>query len=518
MYKVLLVDDERIILEGISQIIDWGSLGTVLTGTARNGLEAYEMVKSEPPDIIISDIKMPGMDGLQLVATVQESFPAVRFIMLSGFGEFEYARSSMQYGVKHFLLKPCNEGRIMEALAAVVAELRLAEHKEQFVQQTKTRLEKVLPYTKEQLLKEFVTNHIYGNRDLEYYQRLFQLEVDNEPIRLVLLQLEGDFSYEHLFAMKNIAEDLLQGVILSTTIAEQILLLIRDTGQADQIYAAMDQVRTTFFAYYQIDATIAISDTDLLMNAKSLYKDTLECLAHRFYLGEGSLITRKDIVHGQPNQKAELVYDEQRLCLLIKSGRWEDAKDEIDAIFAQLVTLRHDIPITKSYVIQLFVSIIRLCNTERFNAYMEKKPALIGMDTIPAMHQFLESVTKEIALFHYEQNKSTYSAIVRKVIDIIHKHLGDSDLTINGVASKMLYMNPDYLGKLFKKETGEKFSHYVTRLRIEKAIEQINRSEDVKIFELAEMLGFGGNPQYFSQVFKKYTGVTPTEYRKAPMM
>jgi len=517
VYKVLLVDDERIILEGISRVIDWNSLGTVLIGTARNGVEAYEMIKYEQPDIVISDIKMPGMDGLQLVEKVHEDFPAIRFIMLSGFGEFEYARSSMQYGVKHYLLKPCNEGRIMQALTTIVDELRLAEQKEQFVQQTKTRLEKVLPYTKEQLLKEFVTNHIYGNRDLEYYQRLFHLEVANERIRVVLLQLEGDFSYEHLFAMKNIADDLLQGVILSTTFAEQILILLRDAGQTDEIYAAMDRVRTTFFQYYQIDATIAVSDADLLTNAKRLYKETLECLAHRFYLGEGSLITRKDIVHGHPQQSMELAYDEQRLCLLIKSGRWEDAKEEVEAIFTQLLKLRYDIPITKSYVIQLFVAIIRLCESERFNAYMEKMPVLIEMDTIPAMHQYIESVTKEIALTFYEQNKSTYSAIVRKVIDIIHKHLGDSDLTINGVASKMLYMNPDYLGKLFKKETGEKFSHYVTRLRIEKAIEQISQSEDVKIFELAEMLGFGGNPQYFSQVFKKYTGVTPTEYRKTPM-
>ena len=106
MYKVMLVDDERIIIDGISKVIKWESIGTSLIGTAKNGIEAYEFLSQNQPEIVISDIKMPGMNGLELVKKVYENFPEIRFILLSGFSEFDYAKQAMEYGVKHYLLKP----------------------------------------------------------------------------------------------------------------------------------------------------------------------------------------------------------------------------------------------------------------------------------------------------------------------------------------------------------------------------------------------------------------------------
>lgn len=516
MYKVLLVDDERIILEGISKIIDWASIGTVLAGTARNGIEAYQLIEREQPDIVISDIKMPGLDGLQLVAKVHETFPNIRFILLSGFSEFDYARTAMQYGVKHYLLKPCNELRIIEALQELTEEIRQSEQKERFLDNMKEQLEKVLPYTKEQLLKEFVTNKTYGNRDLEHYEKWFHLHLNHPKVRLILFQLEGEFDFEHMFAMKNIAQEVLESPILSTTIGEYILIIVEDIREPEEWHERIQSIRDLFFQYYQMDATTALSEADEIRHAKRLYKESLECLNHRFYLGEGSLITKKDIVHTHSMESVEFTYDEQKLCLLVKSGRWEDAQGEMETFFSQLAQMRLATHITRSYVIQLFVSVIRLCDPEKMNSYLEKMPILIELDTLQGMQGFLENVVKEITKENYDQNKHRHSTVINKVIEIIHEHLGDPNLSLNWVASQMLYMNADYLGKLFKKETGDKFSNYVTKIRIEKAIERIEREEDLKIFELAEMLGFGDNPQYFSQVFKKYTGCTPSEYRKVP--
>ncbi|MBE0341642.1 response regulator, partial [Paenibacillus sp. 28ISP30-2] len=115
-YKVLLVDDERIIVEGISNVIDWAALDTELVATARNGIDAYEKIVELKPDIVISDIKMPGMDGLSLVSKAHKKYPSIKFILLSGYSEFEYARIAMHYDVKNYLLKPCNEDKITAAL------------------------------------------------------------------------------------------------------------------------------------------------------------------------------------------------------------------------------------------------------------------------------------------------------------------------------------------------------------------------------------------------------------------
>ncbi|WP_050180316.1 response regulator transcription factor [Domibacillus robiginosus] len=259
MYKVLLADDERIILEGISNVIDWQSIDTELVATARNGVEAYEKIAEYRPHIVISDIKMPGMDGLELAGKVQTDFPDIQFIILSGFSEFEYARCAMQHGVKNYLLKPCNEADIIETVTGAVKNIKQREQQRQ-----------------------------------------------------------------------------------------------------------------------------QLSDV----------------------------------------QSKQVMEEKRQPC-------------------------------------------------------------------------------------------KAYSPVINEVVDIIYTHFGDKHLSLKWVAGQMLYMNADYLGKLFKQETNERFSVYLTKVRIEEAMKQIGQMDDVRVADLAERTGFGDNPQYFSQVFKKYTGVTPTEYRKA---
>ncbi|MEX2415998.1 MAG: response regulator [Paenibacillaceae bacterium] len=518
MYKVLLVDDERIILEGISKIIDWGAYGTVLAGTARNGLEAYEFIAAHQPDIVITDIRMPGMDGLQLVEKVRENDRHVQFIMLSGFSEFDYARKAMRYGVKHYLLKPCNEQLITQALAEVVDEWNHTQSKEQFMEKIESELKKVLPHAKEQFLKEFVTNKTYGKRDWDDYCSLFGIQLDDQKVRMLLFQLEGVFEFEHMFALKNIAEDILgdQTLLLSTTISKQVLLLIENSNEEELLFGLIDSIKTTFFDFYKIDVTIALSEAGDISQARSLFKETLACLNYRFYLGEGSLITKRDMGTIEEDHQLDFTYDEDKLCLLIKTGRMDDVLKEIEEFFEALVHLRMDTTVTKSYVIPMYMAIIRQGNPRSMHIYLKEFVRLDKLDTIQGLRDFVEHAAREITSDHYELTKNKQSSVINKVERIIHSNLHNAQLSLYGVANEMLYMNADYLGKLFKKETGERFSNYVMKARMEKAIELIGEMEDVRVFELAELLGFGDNPQYFSQVFKKHTGFTPTEFKRAP--
>ncbi|TVY08623.1 response regulator [Paenibacillus cremeus] len=515
MYKVLLVDDERIILDGISAIVDWESAGTVLHGTARNGIEAYELVMQDPPDIIISDIKMPGMDGLELAAKVSQSHPNLKLVLLSGFSEFEYAQRAMHYGVRHYLLKPSNENKIAEVLQELVAELDAEQERQKFVQGMRYGLEKVLPHVKEQFLKEFVTNKTYGNHDWEYYSSLFKLDLENRKVRLLLFRLEPPFEFEHMFAVKNIAEELLGATVLSATVGENVLIVAEDAEESTLV-ERIDQIRTTFMRYYRIDLTIAMSEADEFLRARHLYKQTLECLNHRFYLEEGGLITVQDLAVTESHEEAEeFQFDHENMLLQIKAGDHEEACLDIDRFFERMADLRLDLPTAKSYVIELFMAIIRLEDKDEVGRSMDKLVALTAMDTRQALQSFCKETAIRIALSCYEETKSKHSAIVQKMKDIVREHLSNPELSLNWVAHQMLYMNSDYLGKLFKKETEEKFSGYVMKERISKATELIEQRGDIKIFELAEQLGFGDNPQYFSQVFKKYTGLTPSEFMKS---
>jgi two-component system, response regulator YesN len=513
MYKVLLVDDERIITDGMSKVIKWESIGTSLIGTAKNGLEAFEKITQNKPDIVISDIKMPGMNGLELVAKVHEHNPDIRFILLSGFSEFDYAKQAMVYGVKHYLLKPCNENTIIEALNELSKELDLENERKQFVENMKETLEDVLPYAKEQWLKEYVTN-IYENKEFTYYQKLLQLDVEIPEVRLILFQIEGQFQFEQLFALKNIAEQIFKQYTLSCSVGELILILVNDEVEGKRLHSKIEQIRKTFFQYYQLDCTIAVSELGKTSHANKLYREALECLNHRFYLGEGSIITKEDIDHQNEKYRGEFYYDDQKFCRLVKTGCWDEVEEEITVFFNYLTNLRFDINATKSYVIQLFNNMIRLLDSNRINSYLAKLPILLELDTIQSMKSFFNETAKEITNNFFQQNKSKHSSIIRKVLEVIENHIADPQLSLQWVANEMLYMNADYLGKLFKKETGEKFSNYLTRVRIDKAINMIENESDVKIFELAEKIGFGENAQYFSQVFKKQTGFTPSEYKR----
>ncbi|WP_152398967.1 response regulator [Paenibacillus cellulositrophicus] len=510
MYKVLLVDDERIILDGISQMVDWQAFGTELTGTAQNGLQAYDLIAADPPDIVISDIRMPGLDGLGLVAQTHATHPNVKFVLLSGFGEFEYANRAMQYGVKHYLLKPTDETKIAEALKEVTAELNQERRREAFTLDMKRRFEKVIPHVKEQVLREFVTNKTYGRRDLEEYRSLLPCDF-GRPVRLLLCHIEGEADYEHQFAVKNIAEDLLQTALMSTTLGDHALILISDPEDQELLHSRLQDIRRTFRLYYKMNVTVAVSDPGPITSARKLYRETLQCLNYRFYLDESGIITRKD-TFVPDGGVSEFGFDEERLMLPVRSGDREEAGVALAEFIAELKRAQLSIEMTKSYAISMYAALVRLDGPERMAEAYKRISEIADMGSLQAIQSFLEETVRDMTGRNYERNAFKYNAIVRKVIDIVEEQIGNASLSLNLVAHEMLYMNADYLGKLFKKETGEKFSNYVMRIRIQRATELMAENPDAKIFEMAEQLGFGDNPQYFSQVFKKQMGCTPSEY------
>lgn len=194
MLKLLIADDERIIRETISSLIDWKSLGVELAGVCSNGLEAYDMIIDESPDIVLTDIKMPGMNGLELIRNIAEINPDTRFIILSGYGEFEYAKEAMKFGVRHYILKPCNEKQISDSIAAVSQECYEKKAKKEspntpsvFVEKMygkNTLSEQIKKYVEQHLsdsnitLKDIAENHLFMNVD--YVSKRFLKETGHK--------------------------------------------------------------------------------------------------------------------------------------------------------------------------------------------------------------------------------------------------------------------------------------------------------------------------------------------------
>ena len=511
MYKVLIVDDERIAREGIKGAITWEDVGATVCGLAKNGLEAFELIRIERPEIVITDVRMPGLNGLELIAKVKEEFPETQFIVLSGYEEFEYAKTAMQYGVKHYLTKPCNEEKIRLVMEDVVTEYRQRQEKEDYQRKVREDFDRILPQLKGKVLRDFATDTNYGQEEWEYYRALFGLEFEGTRVRLILFQMEGIFDFQCLFALRKMAEDVLgeRTAYLSTTIGENVLVLLGEIG-LEAILSLTRKIKHSFSAYYERDLTIAISEAGEIGDLQVLFKEVRDFLKYRFYLGEGSIITKKDVTE---DSGPGFVYDFDQIGVLVKSGDLEGLEREMEECFAKLRATAHDFGRAKTYCLELFMAVIRQGPGEKLDCYLKRLLGLEAMDTLEQIRSCIAQIAREITETNFHRTALRHSDQIKKVVQSVHEHLAKEELSLKWLAKEMLYMNVDYLGKLFRKETGEKFTDYVLRVRMEKAQELLAEHGDCRIFEIAEKVGFGHNTQYFSQVFKKYIGCTPKEFR-----
>ena len=513
MYKVLIVDDERIIREGIASSIDWNQYGFSLCGLAENGINAYECIREDVPDVVITDIKMPGMDGLELISKVHEEFPQIIFIILSGYGEFEFANKAMKYGVKYYLLKPCDENEIIKILKKITIEKGEKEKKDKFFSDINDNLKKVLPQVGEQFLRDFIMGVNYSKSELEYFLRLF--EINETKFKLIVFKMDNVVDVIDKFALKNIAYDILNQnpVYLTSIIDNNILLLIKSIDLAI-LTDLLFQIKSNFNKYFKSDICVGVSNENEFENIQKMYFEVQECLKCEFYLGDNKIITEKIIEFNNSRDNLKTSTYNENIPIYVKTGNLESLNSELDGFFHMIYQEKLEIEMAKNYCIEIFLIILRQGNFKEVSSYTKGLYEIQDKSTLKQISVYIKDIANKIAKKNYEDNTENYGAIISTVINYVNNNIQNYELSLTWIAKKVLFINENYLGKLFYKHTNEKFSRYVVRLRMEKAKELIKSKKDYKIYEITEQIGLGDNTQYFSQVFKKYTGYTPSEYRK----
>lgn len=515
MYKLMLVDDEPLILNAIADVVDWGHHHAELVATALNGEEAYELFLKHQPDIVITDIRMPGLDGLGLIRKILSISPMTKFIILSGFEEFEYAKRAMHKGVKQYLLKPCDETQITEALDEVIRELEAQTRRDDYLNQLRNRLELVIPQVKEQWLKEFITNKTYGKREWEICKDILSLSDEPYRVQLLLFQLDsGDYEFEHLFALYNIAKECFEKeaatVYLNTSLGDQVILVISEMND-QPLFAVLRNIQGVMLNYYKMEVTVSISSVGSMESARDLYKEASKYMEQKFYYGTGSLLSCRTVgALTEETHSFKFHFDELRL--LVRNGDAAETMQWLDHFFHMLSSNKYDRHQASAYVVELWLQLVREEKRETDDLY-RKLPQLFNLTVLDEMAKTVKDTAISIMQGVADEHEQREHRIVKQIKGFVQDHLSLPDLSLGWLSQQKLFLTADYLGKIFRNETGEKFSDYVNRLRIEKAMEMINDGEDLKIFELAEAVGFRDNAQYFSQVFKKMTGATPSEYK-----
>lgn len=346
MLRLMIADDERILRETISNLINWESLGVKLIGLCQNGLEAYDMILDEYPDIVLTDIKMPGLSGLELIEKITLLDPNIHFIILSGYEDFSYAKKAMRFGIKHYLLKPCNEKLIVESIKDTISDIN--------------------------------RKYIPASQPADNHSFLLQR----------VTALAGDFW----------------------------------NSSPDLQVKALSRLQTMLSDIYDIDF--------------------LRTLISHFLLGN---LVSPQKTYGDHKQITELLLN--------------------------LKTMEDRIGILDNFYLFL--------------------------------HSFNSSIINK---------QVVYKDFIEKTMEYVNNNLSNPSLSLKWIAENILYMNVDYVSKQFVKETGLKFSTYLCDLRIARAKNLLLNGGSDKIYEVAEKVGCGNNPQYFTQLFKKNTGLTPSGY------
>lgn len=520
MYSVIVVDDERVIREGISQKINWQKLDLRLIDLAENGEDAYEKIKEKKPDIVITDVKMPGMSGLELIDKVSKNFKNIKFIILSGYDDFEFAKKAMKHGIKHYLLKPTDEDEITRVLKAIKKEINKEEEKQLFLDKMKDELFAMIPLVKEQFLRDRVLNKVYSDKELKYYKNLFNI---NKDVLVILFEFDEDYKIEEIFALERIIkmhEDDF-GFYMITFIRSFLLLLV-ESKDHDEILDTINKIKKRYMNYYGKDITVAVSSSRSFEKIHLLYQEAKEILNYKFYMGKGCIITIEDIAvdkHGRILE--DLNFTIEQIVISTKCGNKKAFEEDIEKFFEDLKTDKLEKEIVFTYSVDLLTSIIRnnidnikQNNKKDVNSYFRDLMNIRSSNTINEIKDKIKKIAADIIEINYMDFTHKKNRLVQMIIQKVEENIGNENLNLKWLSNNMVFANVDYLSKIFKKEMGVNFCQYLIKERMEKAKKFLEDLDNDKIYEIASQVGFGDNSQYFSQVFKNYTGVSPSDYRK----
>lgn len=526
MKKVLLADDEEIIRMGISTLIPWDKLDLELVCIAENGQKALNYILTHTVDIIITDIRMPVMDGLELVQTCYERELCSHFILLTGYSEFEYAQSAMKYGVRHYLVKPTDESEIIQSLKELSAEIdERSSHNHLFTQLVKTAPSNLF----RDLLTQAETDSaaIYQKR-ISFFSEM--LKYREGLCALAFLQLE-EFPHEDssdalsLFILENISHDIFpQGTLLcTTTLNSNLLFLLSDITETEAAELCI-RVLTEFETLYHQPVSVTLSSFENLREIDKMYHTIQKNCSLHYYLPPGAVLTasdaeqfycsKNDSLHPPIflNELAEALhsYDPQQISLKIQqifSDRGArqlsnaELKERITNVYYKIRNELLPSDLEPSITLQEIEKQFPLT-------------CILDLKHLPEAVGYLQQFACRIAEVNYQNLMLSQQDSVEKIKLLVSEEISNPALSLKWIAQNKLFMNENYLSRLFQKKTGCKFSGYLTEQRMKHAKHLLKVSPDMKLNQLCQETGYSNNPAYFSTLFKNYFGCTLTQYKQ----
>ncbi|WP_334074644.1 MULTISPECIES: helix-turn-helix domain-containing protein [Paenibacillus] len=497
MWSILLVEDEPFVRRTIRNTIPWEEHGFTIAAEAAHGLEALEQMETLSPDIVISDVLMPYMDGIELLQQARKRGNEAAFIMLTCAGEFEYARMALEYGASSYILKlSMDDDKLLEALNKVKS--RLQRKVEEEARLKWDSLEERLPY----LWKKACGKTLSSMEAL----KLAELSMHKLGTRLVLLTwLERE---------KGVSCEQVREMLANEGPGSYRLMTFRAMGVSTLLICPSDAAASASLTkklsgdpqkFAGVCRTVYL-DNKTADDIAGEWAQNLRELDRIYYHGCRTVVHNGYRIDRQDEYPAIPWEWEQEILRSFAKAAVNECADKLTELWAFMEN--HQLP-----MVQVKETAERL---ERLFAHISRKPILPGGEemTFYSRHQVLLDTLSD-RMIQYSKGRTTPALEetdhkeVNRVIHYVLEHY-DEDISLQAMAQRV-NMDENYLSGLFKKKTGQTFIGYLQQVRVQEAKGYLERT-DLTVAEIGERCGFA-NPSYFFKIFKRWTGLRPSEYR-----
>ncbi len=534
MYKVFIVEDEIVIREGIKNNIPWEEEGFKIVGDESDGELAFPMILREQPDILITDIKMPFMDGLELSKLIKKEIPQLKIIIISGYSDFGYAQQAIDIGVSEYLLKPVTSAKLVAAVKNAAAAIEKERKEKQILEQYQFLVYQNQGEKRKDFFNALVSGKMSLSQILEQEEELginmvasvfcvllfqFKVQEDMYEYSNEIVQCEANMTEAlRSFPDVKVFERGMDGWAF-ILLGENELQINALTSELCNLLIRICDKRVHYFG--GIGRCV-----HRVRDLQQSYLDANKAFSLRYFESGDQFLAYNDVLNfkdqiGNQINVSELGLEKLDRNLLedfLKRGTLHDVDEFVDRYFdgfgsnAMSSTIfRHYIIMDGYSAIMKFLKALKYPKDKIDSSLKSMNSITDQLSSLEDCSKFYKSILSEAIDLRNKNSQKRYSGLIDKAKDYMRLNLATSDLTLDKVASTV-NVSPNYFSSLFNQETGMTFIEYLTDIRMEKAKEYL-RCSGRKITEIGYLVGYLDS-HYFSYIFKKTQNCTPSEYRQ----
>jgi len=532
LIKVFVVDDEIRQRNAIIKHTQWEKYNMAVTGEAESAQQALELAQAGPPDLLITDIRLIGTDGLELSERMRMLNKKLDIIMITGYEEFDYAKTAVGLGVSAFLIKPVDFVQFEKCLEQISNSQLAAIRRQEEETLMKEQLRDLMPIARERFLQELIKSRV-NDEDILLTRARYLRMFESCDTYTVILMAADDMISPHTgedallidqLKIKQISQGIFGALFEETTTTSY--------GETALIINGADFLKPTHELERKLEVLKCEIDIELKCNVSIGVGPAVNSLGgisesfvlarqavnQRLLLGQGQIVYWRDIDNGGISQNTGVESLIKEFFEALPLGEINGSNRLLDEIVRCFIDYyNNEDTKLRSVCMELVSGACRVAGEmneslqQRFGSEKELFERILDINDHLRLLQETIGIMKEFCVFFHDRKKNHYRLIIQSALEYINSHYSE-DLSLNIVAEKV-FLSASYLGAILRKELGQSFTEYLTSIRMKRAKELLGNPQ-LKLYEISESVGYQ-NPTYFNSLFKRNVGVIPTEYRNS---